>query len=45
VFLTSSLAKYDALIKLSESLGFYVAIAARKKLFYEELIIIECTKN
>ncbi|HJW20173.1 MAG TPA: HemK2/MTQ2 family protein methyltransferase [Candidatus Nitrosotalea sp.] len=45
VFLTSSLAKYDALIKLSESLGFDVIIAAKKKLFYEELIIIECTKN
>lgn len=45
VFLTSSLAKYDALIKLSESLGFDVTISAKKKLFYEELIIIECTKN
>lgn len=45
VFLTSSLAKYDTLIKLSESLGFDVTIAAKKKLFYEELIIIECTKN
>ncbi len=45
VFLTSSLAKYDSLIKLSESLGFDVTIAAKKKLFYEELIIIECTKN
>ena len=45
VFLTSSLAKYETLIKLSESLGFAVTIAAKKKLFYEELIIIECTKN
>ena len=45
IFLTSSLAKYGTLIKLSESLGFDVTIAAKKKLFYEELIIIECTKN
>ena len=45
IFLTSSLAKYETLIKLSESLGFDVTIAAKKKLFYEELIIIECTKN
>ena len=45
IFLTSSLAKYETLIKLLESLGFDVAIAAKKKLFYEELIIIECTKN
>lgn len=45
IFLTSSLAKYETLIKLSESLGFDVTIAAKKKLFYEELIIIECTNN
>lgn len=45
IFLTSSLAKYETLIKLSESLGFDVTIAAKKKLFYEELIIIKCTKN
>ena len=45
VFLTSSLAKYDTLIKLSESLGFDVKITAKRKLFYEELIIIECTRN
>lgn len=45
LFLTSSLARYQALVELSESLGFYVTIAAKKKLFYEELIIIECTKN
>ena len=45
VFLTSSLAKYDTLVQLAESLGFHVTIVAKKKLFYEELIIIECTKN
>lgn len=45
IFLTSSLAKYNTLIQLSEALGFDVKIAAKKKLFYEELIIIECTRN
>lgn len=45
IFLTSSLANYDKLIQLSKSLGFDTNIAAKKKLFYEELIIIECTKN
>ncbi|MDH2906710.1 MAG: methyltransferase [Candidatus Nitrosotalea sp.] len=45
VFLTSSLAKYDTLVQLSESLGFDVKITAKKKLFYEELIVMECTRN
>jgi len=45
IFLTSSLGKYETLVQLSESLGFHVTIAAKKKLFYEELIIIECTKR
>ncbi|MHB8601581.1 MAG: HemK2/MTQ2 family protein methyltransferase [Nitrosotalea sp.] len=45
IFLTSSLANYDKLIQLSKSLGFDTSIAAKKKLFYEELIIVECTKN
>jgi len=45
VFLTSSLAKYETLVQLAESLGFHVTIVVKKKLFYEELIIIECTKN
>ena len=44
IFLTSSLAKYETLVHLAESLGFHVTIAEKKKLFYEELIIIECTK-
>lgn len=45
IFLTSSLGKYETLVQLAESLGFHVIIAAKKKLFYEELIIIECTKR
>lgn len=45
IFLTSSLANYEALIQLCKSLGFDTNVAAKKKLFYEELIIVECTKN
>jgi release factor glutamine methyltransferase len=45
VFLTSSLANYETLVQLCKSLGFDTSVAAKKKLFYEELIIVECTKN
>jgi len=45
IFLTSSLADYNTLIQLCQSIGFDTNIAAKKKLFYEELMIIECTKN
>ncbi len=45
LFLTSSLANYSVLIQLCESLGFDVKIVARKKLFYEELLLVECVKN
>ncbi len=45
IFLTSSLADYDVLVQLCKSLGFDANIAAKKKLFYEELVIVECTKN
>ena len=45
IFLTSSLADYDILIQLCKSLGFDASIVAKKKLFYEELVIVECTKN
>jgi len=45
IFLTSSLANYSILIKLCESLGFDVKIVARKKLFYEELLLVECVRN
>ncbi len=45
IFLTSSLANYSALIQLCESLGFDVRITAKKKLFYEELLIVECTRK
>ena len=45
LFLTSSLANYDALIKLCESLGFETKIVAKKKLFYEELLLLECIRK
>ena len=45
IFLTSSLANYTALIQLCQSLGFDAKIVAKKKLFYEELLIIECTRQ
>ena len=45
IFLTSSLANYNVLIELCQSLGFDSKIAAKKKLFYEELLIIECVRR
>jgi release factor glutamine methyltransferase len=45
VLLTSSLADHLQLIKIIESQGFDVRIAAKKKLFFEELILLECTKT
>ena len=45
IFLTSSLAKYQKLIDVIQSLGFMVKIAKRKRLFFEELILVECIKK
>jgi release factor glutamine methyltransferase len=45
IFLTSSHANYDFLIELCTSLGFDAKIVAKKKLFYEELILVECRKD
>jgi len=42
--LTSSLADYDKIIKHIESYGFKVRIVANKKMFFEELILIEAIK-
>ena len=41
IFLTSSLANYEKLLKQTESLGFHVKIVATKKIFFEELILVE----
>ena len=42
LFVTSSLSNYKKLITESQKLGLESKIIARKKLFFEELIIIEC---
>jgi len=44
VYLTSSIANYKELIRRTESLGFSAKIVSKKKLFFEELILVECTK-
>ncbi len=44
VFLTSSLANYQKLIKQVRLMGFSTEIVAKKKLFFEELVIVEATK-
>ena len=44
VYLTSSLANYKELMRRTESLGFATKIVAKKKLFFEELLIVECIK-
>ena len=41
LYLTSSLANYTKLIQETELLGFDVRILAKKKLFFEELIIVQ----
>ncbi len=41
LFLTTSLANYDKLFKQTKNLGFDINIIARKKLFFEELILVE----
>ncbi len=45
VLLTSSFADYLQLIKIIKSQGFDVRIAGKKKLFFEELILLECIKT
>jgi len=44
IFLTSSLVNYKKLIEQSKNLGLRLKIVARKKLFFEELILVECKK-
>ena len=41
LYLTSSLANYTKLMRQTELLGFDVKILAKKKLFFEELIIVQ----
>lgn len=44
VYLTSSLANYQELVRLTEGLGFSVKIISKKKMFFEELVLVECIK-
>ncbi len=45
LFLSSSLANYHKLVEKIKNLGFSVQEVARKKLFFEELIIVESKLN
>ncbi|MGB6464439.1 MAG: HemK2/MTQ2 family protein methyltransferase [Nitrosotalea sp.] len=44
VYLTSSLANHQELVRRTENLSFSVKIIAKKKLFFEELVLVECVK-
>jgi len=44
VFVTSSLSNYEKLIDYAQNLGLETKIVANKKLFFEELIIVEAKK-
>jgi len=44
LFLTSSLAKYHDLIEKTKLLGFNVRVVDKKKLFFEELILVEAIR-
>ena len=43
VFVTSSLSNYEKLIDYAQKLGLKTRIMAKKKLFFEELILVETT--
>ncbi len=45
ILITTSLSNYSEMIKQTTELGFSVRIMAKKKLFFEELLAIEATKN
>jgi len=44
IFLTSSLANHQKLLEKIKSLGFNVDVIAKKKLFYEDLILVKAEK-
>ena len=44
IFITSSLSNYQKLIEYAQKLGLNTRILARKKLFFEELILVESIK-
>ena len=43
IFVTSSLSNYQKLIEYAQELGLKTKIIAKKKLFFEELILVEST--
>ena len=43
IFVTSTLSNYQKLIDYAEKLGLKTRIMAKKKLFFEELILVEAT--
>ena len=45
IFVTSSLSNYQKLIEYAQKLGLKTRIIAKKKLFFEELILVESTNN
>ena len=45
LFVTSSLSNYEKLVENTRNEGFDAEILARKKLFFEELILIEAHKS
>ena len=45
LFITSSLSNYQKLLEKSRDLNLVVHIVTRKKLFFEELILVEAKKN
>lgn len=45
LFITSTLANYEKLIEESKKLGLKITIVARKKLFFEELLLIDARKK
>ncbi len=44
IFVTSSLSNYQKLIDYAHKLGLKTRVMAKKKLFFEELILVEATK-
>ncbi len=45
LFVTSSLSNYEKLVESTQDEGFDAEILARKKLFFEELILVEARKS
>ena len=44
VYVTSSLSNFKKLIDYTKLQGFKVSVIAKKKLFFEELILVEATR-